>query len=343
MKLYGREFSIEQLKMHIGDISQVMGIKRYKYTDGRAKGINAIEVKNGIGITFNVLEDRSLDICNFEYEGIPFGHICKSGIAAPWYYEPSGDGWLRTFNAGLLTTCGIVQAGPCCKYNGKELGLHGRISNTPAENVNVFTETADNELEFIIKGKVREACMENENLLLEREIISSTRENSVIINDKIKNDGYSRAPFMMLYHFNIGFPIFSEDSILTAPIKKTIPLDEMFPSSSGALACFNTFGPPDKNGQTQVFIHELSSQGNVAISLFNKVLNMGISIDYDTSQLGCLTQARILRATDYYCVIEPGTCYPLGRLEQEKQFGLEYIEPGETKKASLTLRVITGI
>jgi hypothetical protein len=343
MRIFDREFTIEDLKMHIGDITQLAGIRRYRYRDGRAKGIDAIEVKNGKGLVFNVLEDRGLDICNFEYKGVPFGHICKSGISAPWFYEPSGNGWLRTFNGGLVTTCGITQAGTSCNYNGKELGLHGRFSNTPAENVNIFTEAANNELDFVVKGIIREACMENENLVLEREIKSSTSDNSVTINDKIKNEGFSRAPFMLLYHINIGFPIFSEDSVFIAPIKKTIPLTKLFPDSEKVIDCFNTFGPPDKNGQTQVFLHEFNIHGAVTATLFNKALDLGISIDFDTRQLGYFTQARILRATDYYCVLEPGSCYPVGRLQQEKDYKLEYVEPGETREVSLTLRVITGL
>lgn len=344
MLLYGKELSVEELKMYIGDITQIMGIKRFQHLEGRAKGVNVIEIKNGNGLVFSVLEDRSLDICNFEYKGIPFSYICKSGLSAPWYYEPIGDGWLQTFNGGFLTTCGITQAGMSCNYNGKELGLHGRISNTPAENVNRITKVMkNNEYEFSIKGMVRESCMGNENLILEREIKSSTYNNNVIINDKFKNEGCSKEPFMVLYHLNIGYPIVSEDSVLIAPIKNTIPYNEVFPDSKKAINCFDTFGKPDNNGEIQVFMHELSKQGHVSIILFNKALNLGISIDYDTCQLNYFTQARILRSTEYYCVIEPGTCYPVGRVQQEKKYGLEYINPGETREASLTFRIINSI
>src|SRR5215203_7503761 len=42
-----------------------------------------------------------------------------------------GEGGLRSFGGGLLVTCGLQNVGEPSVRNGEELGLHGRISNTP--------------------------------------------------------------------------------------------------------------------------------------------------------------------------------------------------------------------
>lgn len=44
-----------------------------------------------------------------------------------------GDGFLKSFTAGFLTTCGLGNVGTPCTDQGKSFGLHGTIGNTPAD------------------------------------------------------------------------------------------------------------------------------------------------------------------------------------------------------------------
>lgn len=340
MKIYGKEHTPRDLQELAGDLSQIAGIKRYTYSDGRAMNARAIEVKTGTGLYFNMIEDRCLDIFNFEYKGIPFGHIAKCGVTAPWYYDPHGAGWTRTFHGGLFTTCGFTQAGMDCKMDGKAYGLHGRASNTPAEEVNTFTKTTRDDIELIVTGKIREAAMEMENITLFRTISTKVGSNTVKLVDEYTNNGFCEEAVMLVYHCNLGYPIFSEDSKLIADVVKTTPFTKRFPDSINALnECF-TFTKPSPNAQTQVFFHELAGEDDASVTLVNTQLKLGIKISFKKSQLPCFGEARVLKSTDYYCVLEPGNCYPLGRLEQSKQYGLEMLAPNQTKRVEIEFEVI---
>ena len=88
------------------------GVRRCILDDGRSKGVTAFEVDTGAGFRFTVLPDRGLDISSASFRGTNLVHLTQNGEAHPAFYEPQGLGWLRTFFAGLLTTCGLTYLGP---------------------------------------------------------------------------------------------------------------------------------------------------------------------------------------------------------------------------------------
>jgi hypothetical protein len=63
---------------------------------------------------------------------VPLAWVSPTGVVAPHFRELQGEGWLRSFGGGLLVTCGLQNVGEPSERGGEELGLHGRISNTPA-------------------------------------------------------------------------------------------------------------------------------------------------------------------------------------------------------------------
>ena len=89
----------------IGDLSQVAGIKHYELRSGRAKGTEAFDVRTGAGLAFTVVKDRALDIAWASYKDTALSFITPNGIVAPAFFESQGNGFLRSFYAGLLTTC----------------------------------------------------------------------------------------------------------------------------------------------------------------------------------------------------------------------------------------------
>src|SRR5690554_4023064 len=128
----------EELLKYIGRIEQVGGIKEYTLSEGKSKGMKAIDINTGL-IRFTILPDRCLDIAHMSYKSIPISWISRVGLTAPEFYETEGLGWLRSFFGGLVTTCGLKNIG---KPSGG-VGLHGRISNTPAEKLSISEEWTD--------------------------------------------------------------------------------------------------------------------------------------------------------------------------------------------------------
>ena len=50
------------LRQYVGDLDSIFGIKDYTYNDGPARGMRALDVKNGKGLEMTLAADRGLDI-----------------------------------------------------------------------------------------------------------------------------------------------------------------------------------------------------------------------------------------------------------------------------------------
>lgn len=221
MRIFGKEYTKDELRERIGDLSQIAGIKQYVLDEGYAQGVSALDVKTGSGFSFTVLPSRAMDIAWMEFKGMPAGFIGKGGITHPSYFAPYGYEWLRSFYAGVLTTCGLMNSGPPEKDGIWDHNIHGRISNTPATEVSAKTYWDENELTMQISGNMRETSIFYENLVLKRQIVAKGGENKLIIKDIVENQGFEDKDFMILYHINLGFPIVDEGSVFSAPIIRT--------------------------------------------------------------------------------------------------------------------------
>lgn len=203
----------KELMRHIGSIEQIGGIRDVMLQSGKAKGVRAIEVDTGI-LRFTVLPDRGMDIAQAFYKGQAISWISKTGITAPQYYEKDGTNWLRGFYGGLLTTCGLKNIGSA--YDGQ--GLHGRIANTPAENVSVTAEWIGEEYVMKITGQMRESVVFGENLVLRRTITAKLFDDQFTVEDTILNQGFREEKIALCYHCNFGYPLVREGAkIVNAP------------------------------------------------------------------------------------------------------------------------------
>src|SRR5215212_6968217 len=132
MDLYGKALAPQQLYQRVGRLEQVAGIQPFVFDDGPARGVSALRFRTGGGLSLDVLCDRGMDLGAAEYRGVPLAWLSPTGVVAPQFRELQGEGWLRSFGGGLLVTCRLQNVGEPSVRNGEELGLHGRISNTPA-------------------------------------------------------------------------------------------------------------------------------------------------------------------------------------------------------------------
>ena len=152
----------------IGDMAQVAGLRRYEFTEGKAKGVEAVEIHTGSGLELTVLPGRGMDIAWISYRGVPVSYMSKTGVVSPAYYESNGMNWLHNFFAGGLTTCGLLNVGGPEEVEhpviGKRsYGLHGRISNAAAEQVSLFEDYEDGTYKMKVSGLVREGILHGES------------------------------------------------------------------------------------------------------------------------------------------------------------------------------------
>jgi len=62
MHLWGKNWTRAELHQRIGALSQLGGITRFEYCDGKAKGVTALRVKTASGLEFTVLPEKGLDL-----------------------------------------------------------------------------------------------------------------------------------------------------------------------------------------------------------------------------------------------------------------------------------------
>ncbi|MGH2522172.1 MAG: aldose 1-epimerase family protein, partial [Anaerolineales bacterium] len=317
---------------------QLAGVRLVEYADGKARGLRAAEVWTGSGLRFTIWLDRGMDIGPAEFVGRPLAWL-HPALGTPGQFEPEKFGWARTFGGGLMTTCGLTHFGQPEQDGAESLGLHGRISHIPAQNVRVTTEWQGDDYVIAVEGEVRQSVLFGENLLLTRRASTRLGATSFQIEDRVRNDGFRLTPHMLLYHCNFGFPVVSPDSELVVDDEQVRPRDDV---AARGLATHTRFDQPDPNYAEQVFFHHPrpDASGYVTASIINRALNFGGFVRYRAAELPALAQWKMMGAGDYVCALEPATNHETPRSKLREQGRLKMLAPGEEVRYSLELGVV---
>jgi Domain of unknown function (DUF4432) len=341
----GRTWTREELVSYVGDPMQIAGARGAVLTDGKADGVRAVEVATGSGLCFTVLPGRGMDIPFASYKGKALGFSSGTGITSPGYYAERDLEWRRTFYAGLLTTCGIANAGAPGVDQGKSFGLHGRVANAAAENLCVEQEWDGDEFRILLKGTMREAEAMVENLALTRRIETRLGARGFRLQDTVVNRGFEPEPLLMLYHFNFGFPLLGPKARVAGPIRKTEARDDEARKDRGVEEC-RRFPEPVRGYQEKVFFHTMGTdnRGATFVSLVNPDVGdgdpLGIVLRWNTKELPSLTEWKMPRKGFYVVGLEPGTAIPLGRGALREKGMLPQIEGQAEYSITIELEVM---
>lgn len=337
---FGMQMSKEELCERVSAMSQMAGARVFEYTEGKASGVKAVDVKTGSGLAFTILLDRGMDIGEATYGGVPIAWKSKVGVIAPTYFENQGHQWLRNFYGGLLTTCGLTQVGEPCQDGSVYHGLHGRISHTPAEKFWV-DEYWDNE-DYVIKvtGKIREAIIYDENLVLTRQIKCIFGQKKIFIKDTIENEGYKESPFMIMYHVNQPFPIVSEYSRFYTSAERVDTLNTCKQEGAGD---YSRMSKPISGYQYETFLHVMPKERpRVYNAIINEQLKLGVYLGYDPKALPIGNQWKMLGQQDYVVAMEPSNTYNVGIAESRKNGWLPMLKPRERVEIKMEIGVLEG-
>ncbi len=348
VELYGKSWNKNDFFSYFGDVGQVGGVKPFAYTDGKARGVPGFDVKTGSGFDFTVLPGRGMDIPFSSYKGVPISYASHTGVTAPPYFEPTGFGWLRSFFVGLLTTCGLRNVGPPEESEGESFGIHGRISNTPAENVSLEQEWVGDQFVMRMKGTMREAAFFGEHLLLHRTIETSLGSKKFLLTDVVENRGFDPEPLILLYHINFGFPLLGPNARIVGPFGKTEPRDEEAEKDRGVETCFE-FIEPQPNYNEKVFFHTMKTgpEGNTFAALINKDVGdgtpLGFVLRYDPNKLPVLTEWKMMKQGTYVLGLEPGTVPPMGRTYAKENGPVRMIGAQEREEVSIEFEALDSL
>jgi hypothetical protein len=341
MKLYGRPISKADLSRRVGQMSQIAGARACELTSGLARGVEAVDVTTGSGFEFTVLPSRALDIAWASYKGISVSYISKTGVVASQYFQEKGfEGFLRNFFAGLLTTGGLTNIGVPCQDADESCGLHGRVSNIPAEDVAVSQAWQGDDYVIRVAGTARQAKVFGECLLLHREITTSLGANALVIRDVVENAGSRPEALMLLYHCNFGYPIVSAASRLHTSGGPVEPRDA---EAAKGTAEHDRCMEPEAGYAEQCFYHALEAKnGRAFAALFNEELGMGAYVRYRVETLPSFLQWKMMGEHEYVVGLEPATCRLDGRVELRRQGQIRMLPPGEQRSFEVEIGVLDG-
>jgi len=283
-----------------GSLRQLAGTRHCVLTNGGAGGVRAIDVNTGNGLCYTILPDRGLDISFASYKGLNFTYLSPQEELSAAYYDCRGDGWHRTFFAGLLTTCGPVNFGNACEYNGWEYGIHGRFNVTPAINVCDQTDVVNGIIK--VSGTIANYVLFGEKLEIRRTISSVVGENRIKINDVATNLSDEATPNMMLYHINFGYPMLDENARIFVGSENCCGYDDY---SQKYIDKIGSFGPPHIENKEKNYLHTMKKDSTGIARIFNDKLGFGVEISFNTATLPFMTQWKYERARDYVLALEP--------------------------------------
>ena len=325
----------------VGSLEQLGGVQRVILNDGPSKGVEAAIFRTGTGLSFTVLLDRGMDIGQAEWCGKSLAWRSAAGDAHPSRYEADGIGWLRGFGGGLVTTCGLTYAGAPNVDQGEALGLHGRMSNIPASAVAADCELIEGRYELFARGRVTEAVpVVGQHVELNREIRTAIGSNTISVKDRVVNRGWSRTPFALLYHVNLGYPLLDESTEIRLPSRAVVARDA---ASEPGLAEWQRFRAPEDGVGEQCLFHDLAADadGYVTTAMINRQAGFGLELRYRQAELPKFQQWRFFGSGAYVMGFEPSNCSVLGRAHDRANGILQYLEPGETRELHIELTVIS--
>jgi hypothetical protein len=359
MKLYGMMWSRRELEARIGRVEQIGGVQRFVNAEGPEAGTEMIRIRTGSGLSYHVSPTKGMDISLAEYLGIPISWQSQNGDVHPHLHQAKGMDWLRTASGGLLMTCGLSQVGTPCEDEGQSFGLHGRIHHTGARHVSAAGDWNNDEYEMQIRGVMEETSIFGEQLRLTRTISSRLGENRITIDDKVENIGFRSAPHMMLYHFNFGFPLMSESTVIEWPDAQVIERDAN--GKQPAMKELSEWKAPSTRIAEKVYYHTLKQSPNktalvrIVNPWFPAVGNLpreavdgavhrtvgGITVElsWDAEALPRLVQWKMPGAGVHVLGVEPANSWVEGRAKERSQGTLRILEPGEMVEYRLQLDV----
>ena len=330
----------------ISNPAQIGGIETSIMDNGLGRGTRIAWINTGTGLRYKIVIDRAMDIADACYNQYSLAWLNHSGITAPQPFSDKGIGWLRTFGGGLLTTCGLTHVGGPETDPYGERGLHGQVSNIPAELESIIQpDPAAGKLEMSITGIIKQTPIFGPSLELRRTISGAIGQASIFIHDEVVNRGNSPAPHMILYHCNFGWPLVDEgtDILWKGDWKPRSEGSEntLFREDNNFRKCPAPLEEHSGTGEEVAIINcTPDSSGQCVCGLFNAQIGLAVVLKFQKKQLPWLTNWQHWGKGEYVTGLEPGTNPPIGQGKAREQKALLHIAPGERRNYDLEIEVL---
>lgn len=327
---------------------QIGGIETSVIDNGAGRGARIAWINTGSGLRYRLILDRGMDILDAFHNQYSLAWISQAGVTSPQPFSNQGIDWLRTFGGGLLTTCGLSNAGPPNTDESGSRGLHGNYSNTPAELVSIRQpDIFGQDLSFEIVARVRETTTFGPSLEMLRTISGTVGSAEIHVKDQVTNRGNSPAPHMLLYHINCGWPLIDDGTRIVWQGEKKPKATDANNTEFNRKHEFTRCAPPmDEHsgfGEDVAFIDPKADKNDqVVCGYANDELGLALKISFSKAQMPWLINWQHWGKNEYVTALEPATHPPIGQAAARENGTLIMLEPGESRTYDLKLEVLTG-
>lgn len=275
---------------YVSDINSLIGAEFFEYSEGKSRGIRACRLYNG-KFSLIVLLDKAMNIFRAEYMGKNFCYVTKNGAISPELSYSEAMPFVRCFDGGLLYTCGLDNIGAPMG----NVVQHGNLSNHPAENIHI--ERKGEILSLI--GEIKVSALFGDNIKLTRKITISLNGDDIQIEDEIENLSYYDDEYVMLYHFNFGYPLLSENTKLSINGSNVSGVTEL--AEKETEKCYE-FHKPIPKCTERVYYHKLESD-NAKAEIESD--DRKLTLEFSKKTFPYLLEWKSMASQDYVLGIEP--------------------------------------
>lgn len=133
---------------------------------------------------------------------------------------------------------------------------------------------------------------------------------------------------------NMGYPLLDEDSVVQIDSEQVIPRNEH--AAEDIDNCLK-MEKPTTGYEERCYYHKMK-KGHA--SIYQPKKGIELELLYDTKELDCFVEWKMMGVRDYVLGLECGNAYPDGRDVMREQGILKFLKPGERKTYSVTIKMI---
>jgi hypothetical protein len=270
----------------------------------------AIDARVIRGIELRIHPLRGLDIGAAWFRGVPLAWIAAAG-------EGGADAtdWRQAWGGGLVTTCGLDNVGAA----SEGIGLHGTYTFLPAGDVGIERSVS----EVVVRGTVEDP----RGLSVRRTISTQANTGRIDIIDRTTNVSDRMVEAPLLYHVNLGWPLWDAGARVETDAAEVRPRDD------DAAAHDWTSAPPAPAVLPERVWEHIGATRAV---ITNERLALRVTVESDLPRLW----QWIDPAPGVYALgIEPANCSVLGRSHDRAEGRLPFLEAGGERRTTIAIAV----
>jgi Domain of unknown function (DUF4432) len=316
----------------LANLDQVASATLSTAVGGPADGCRALDLRVAGGIDVRILLDRGFDLGPAWFGGVPVAWISEVGETGP-LDSPTEMDWMEAFGGGLVTTCGLRNVGAPSEGHG----MHGTYSHLRASEAHTERAIEDGHVVLTARARIDDRGGGLGHLRLRREIRTRTGTGLVELADVTTNLGREPEPAPILYHVNVGVPLWEDGARLEIDSQDVVPRDD---DAAPGLASWMVPPPVSPRARELVFEHRMpagSGWGRAAV--VNPSVGLRLVLEWERHALPRFHQWVHPRTGVWALGLEPANCSVLGRAADRAAGTLPILQPDEERVSRLRVRV----